>query len=282
MVDALLEWFKNPVLNGIGIVLAVVGLGFAVWFHLRETRVRDPRWDTRISTLIRGGDRKLDQLRIYYGEELVDTVSTSRFIFWNAGKETIDRSDVVQDDPPRIACLENTKLLDASVISVNEDTNHLNIDLVDEKTAHIEFEYLDHGHGGIIQIVHTGTEPGDVVIKGKIKGTGSVQRREVKGVKTLQFIERKFGRWGRTITMFIYMVLYLGMALVIAGFAVYFLSDISGDIFPLEGVGEWLALVWFGFIGLVWIWMCLYFIREAFRRWRGGIPRGLEDIEMDR
>jgi hypothetical protein len=161
-----------------GVIIGIAGIAVALWTHKRGTRIKAPLWDTRIANLVQGGGRRLADLKIVYKGEERDTVSTSTFVFWNAGQETILQTDIVRADPPRIEAVGDTLLLDATCLVANEASNKLDVERpVNNKRANITFDYLDQGNGGVFQAVHTGTQWTDAVITGRVKGVGPIQKK---------------------------------------------------------------------------------------------------------
>lgn len=60
-------------------------------------------------------------------------------------------------------------ILDISVLKGHDTANKIEAKLLDHHTAQISFDYLDHKEGGVLQIIHTGSEY-SVDISKKLKG----------------------------------------------------------------------------------------------------------------
>jgi hypothetical protein len=70
--------------------------------------------------------------------------------------------------------------LDTRILSSNNESSQVLVNLEDDSHARLSFDYLDYNQGTIIQIVHTGTSSKDIVTFGKVKGAKlSFQNKEL-------------------------------------------------------------------------------------------------------
>lgn len=154
-----------------GLILAIASLAAAYIFYKKSLKVKQPTYVIRTNNLIQNSISQINGLEITYKGRKVENLSVSKIIFWNKGTETIDNQDIIKVDSLRFECSENKHILDASIITSNKLSNQLRIEVVNSaKIAHIEFDYLDKGNGGVFQIIHTGTSSSDVFFKGELKG----------------------------------------------------------------------------------------------------------------
>ena len=118
--------------------------------------------------LIKNKQSDLDGLSILYGGKTVENLTVTKLTFWNSSIPTINNSDLIPNAPFTIS-LKNGIILDVSVLKGDSSSNLIKAIYLNEHTVKISFEYLDRKEGGIIQIIHTGTEDSFDVSK-QIKG----------------------------------------------------------------------------------------------------------------
>lgn len=176
-----IESFANNPLVSIGSLgLAVLGIILAIIFYVRSQRNKVPCFDTSNNTIIEGLHKALDGLEVRYKGVTQERITISKVIFWNDGKETIDKNDLVMQDPLRIVCPKDIEILDIQVISNNIELNSIVLEnqVVEEDTIYypVSFEYLDHEEYLIIQIIHNGDTSGRFSVAGKIKGVKSITK----------------------------------------------------------------------------------------------------------
>lgn len=174
MIDELNNW--------IGLVAAIF---FAVvtagYFYMLGKRTRDPSWAIRSNNIIRGFESQL--LDISYSGHPVETLTISKILFWNHGKQSIRGNAVLNggdiSEPVRIVCLTG-QILDSTVLQRSNTAIKFSATVSpDKKSAELSFLYLDQGDGAVIQVIHTGTSSSDLQIEGRIMETKRIRLREV-------------------------------------------------------------------------------------------------------
>lgn len=179
-MDALSGVVQNPAVTLLLIVLAVAGLILA-YVSYRTRRVKQACWAIRSNNIVAGYTAKLGALQILYGGEGVKNVTISRLLFWNRGRETIDRGDIAPADPLRIIAAGEVKLLDVAILHANNEPSQFSATVAsDRKSAVLCFEYLDPGQGAVLQVVHSGTSSKDVEVLGSIKGAGAPAKKVIR------------------------------------------------------------------------------------------------------
>jgi hypothetical protein len=151
----------------IGIASLVTGF----IFYRGSLRVKQPLFLVKSNALIRNSISDISGLEITYKGVQIADLFISEVLFCNCGAETLHRQDIVSGNPLRIVCSKDSFMLDAGVVKSNNQYSGLTVD-VDSGggVARISFEYLDQGHGGIIQIVYAGDSCEDLTILGDLKG----------------------------------------------------------------------------------------------------------------
>ena len=188
------EWWAmnwGNVIGVIGIVLAVIGLylSFKGWKRKRPTYV------IRSNNIFSELEHTIPDVEVKfpgYGSP-VKALTITKFAFWNAGTETINRQDIVKDNPLSLRAKSGVTILSVTVIDRTIPFNKLECGLNRERTeATITFDYLDHNEGALIQIFHSGTGNDDIQLEGTIKGARSIRRRSLG---TPRSKKRQLSRW---------------------------------------------------------------------------------------
>ena len=93
---------NNPLLNAFSLFLAILGIIFTTYFYFKSKKIRIPIYILRTVNLVRENVQKIDTVNILYAGNKVDNLSITKIAFWNDGKETINNSDVAQNNPIRL------------------------------------------------------------------------------------------------------------------------------------------------------------------------------------
>lgn len=178
----------QPDIEFIGFIVGILSLILSIYLYCVAIKKKEPCWSARSTNLISGSSRKLENLDIKYRKERVENLTISKFIFWNKGKETIDGPDLLISNHLKIIGKNNTKFLEASIISESSGSNECQL-IISSKSDSIEihFSYLDMNQGFVAQIIHTGLSSDDILVEGDIKGVTSVKKWNdfPKWIKTL-------------------------------------------------------------------------------------------------
>lgn len=171
---------NNPIISIGGFALGIIGIVLAVIFYARSKKDRLPCFEVNSNTLIEGLHKALDGLQLHYKGTPQARITVTKLAFWNAGRETIDKRDLVEKDPIGIACPNTLAILDIQVTQVSAKSNSVRLgSAVEQGDVHfypINFEYLDNNDYFVIQIVHTGQESEDIEVIGKIKGVKEIEK----------------------------------------------------------------------------------------------------------
>ncbi len=164
----------------VGTVLGILGLATGYLFYLWGRKTSSLA--TALTGLISSRDctTRLLALRSTSPATLtpIPNLTVTKVLFWNAGRETIRKQDVVKTDPVVIACNKpGCEILQADIIQANEPANKFEEKVSqDRQQVTVTFDYVDHGQGAVIQVCHTGTSDKDIEVRGKIMGAGPIRR----------------------------------------------------------------------------------------------------------
>ena len=171
------EKFKKAINNPYFIGLASVAgiLGFIVSLSIFFPPGKRPLYAIKSFNLINDSSSKINNLDIKYkfcnanktACELkpIERITVTKILFWNAGREKIDKTDV-DDNPITIKASRNNKILESKVINVaNKKTNFK----LDQLSNIISFSFLDTSNGGVIEVIHTGKSDEDIFLDGYVE-----------------------------------------------------------------------------------------------------------------
>ena len=171
--------FKNFVNNhkftfvtGIASLLCLA-LGLVVFFPPHKR----PFYSVKSFNLINDSSSTIENLDIKYKVckdklakencqlENIQSLTVTRILFWNGGRTKIDKTDI-DDNPITIVTSKGNKILEAKLLhSSNKKTDSR----LNQQTNIINFDFLDSGNGGVLQVVHTGLSDEDIVLDGYVE-----------------------------------------------------------------------------------------------------------------
>lgn len=177
------EIATNPNYIAFGWTITIISLLSSYYFYKKSHKEKLPKFKITSRILIRDYNSLVEDLSISYCNERIDNLTITNIALWNAGKETINKSDLVTKDKLRIELLENEnyspKLLYAGILIENNRANNFLIETIHgTNEVCIDFDYIDHNDGVVLKIIHTGTEDKMVKISGSIKGYGKLNEEE--------------------------------------------------------------------------------------------------------
>ncbi len=164
--------------------------------HLLTRKHKLPRYAIRSVALIRESKRLFPDLQLHfkgYGED-IDNFTVSRVILWNAGRDTIRKADMVDEEPLRVTVMPGIVILAANILQENNPPNGITCTVKRDKAAvDIGFKFLDHNNGAVLEVLHTGSQADDITVTGQLIGAGKPKRAKLEpltnvgpGFKTYQ------------------------------------------------------------------------------------------------
>jgi hypothetical protein len=100
------------------------------------------------------------------GDHKIDCISRTRIAFWNQRGDTVRRADILKSDPLRLQFSGEDQPLQTRVLAMSRRQISLTSNLGDvefKSCAIVDFDFLDGGDGGVIEVIHQGTEKPTVV-----------------------------------------------------------------------------------------------------------------------
>lgn len=172
----------NPWMAMFLFVVTLLGIILTIVFGFKSLKRKLPVIEIRSSNLINNFTNKYNGLKISLNGIDCENLTVTKIIFWNNGRETIQRSNIPDLDKIKIIPREGVKIFSAEIIKVANKVNNFylkNINNLSE--VEIDFDYIDKDEGVAIQILHSGNskEEGDLVVKGSVMGFGKLKNKGV-------------------------------------------------------------------------------------------------------
>jgi hypothetical protein len=155
-----------------GTCVGILGILLGCYFYFRGKREKKPQVRMKSFNLISQSvvEVKPEKIGITYLGNPIENMTVTNVALWNSGREPIRKEDILSTEPLRILTKEGFRILDAEVVQVNNDTNNLRCQLIEDNEVIIDFDYLEKGDGTVIQVFHTGNKNDDLQFKGKVIG----------------------------------------------------------------------------------------------------------------
>lgn len=164
----------NSIASIVAIVISIVAIVVTRWYY----KEKKPFYSIRSVNIIKNIFDDFDLLELSYSGEKIENFTVSKIAFWNGGLETIHRKDIVSSEPLIVKAKEGTDILDAKIIYSRDPANEFSL-TKHQLQFRLDFDYIDKGHGTIIQLIHTGLSNTDIEVKGKIKGAGPLKMKSI-------------------------------------------------------------------------------------------------------
>lgn len=177
MIELILN---NPFLQLIIVIVTVVGFPCTLFFGLRNPSKRQFSCVTHFSSIIKSGQSALTKLNILYENNQVTSVSSSIFTLWNSGKIDIRSSDMAMGKELKVIGNNKTKILDARILKVSDESNAFYVNKNENNEVEISFDYVNENEGVVLEVIHTGNQ-NSLNIDCKIKG-GKLLKRTSESV----------------------------------------------------------------------------------------------------
>ena len=161
----------------IGLIVGLIGLSLTYVFYRKNLRIKIPLFtvENRGPTGVIPED--LSELSFNYKGEEVKFFTVSRIAIWNAGKDTIHSTDVVESDPIQIVAEVGYKFLDANIRQVINSSNNFKIKFCPKEIL-IDFDYMGYKEGCCVEVYHNGKTSWALQVSGSIKGIGKIKHSQ--------------------------------------------------------------------------------------------------------
>ena len=171
------------------LIITIAAIIVTIVIAIKFQKKKKPVWAYVTRRIIGLGTDAPLELKLLFNEKPIFDVYRTIFIFFNRGNETIRKNDVTDAVTVRF---EGAELLrDAYVISVSKPEIRLSVINRGNNAFEIDFFYLDHSDGALVEVLHTKGER--LTCSGNIMG--------VKGIAYMEEFDpfrpkfRQFFKW---------------------------------------------------------------------------------------
>lgn len=171
-------WIQSPYVGLIGTIVGIIGLVVALValiLYFKDRRTKEPSFAKKSINITRQMASRVPGLEIQFLDRPVQNFTITKIAFWNNGRATVEREDVV--DPVRFRVRGAGTILQHEILYASGPSNNIVTSLGEERSEiTLDFSYLDRHEGAVIKIAHTGRSGADIVVSGKMKGVKLIQR----------------------------------------------------------------------------------------------------------
>ena len=167
----------------VGTTIGMAGLALALLFYWRSRVSGIIALQSHNVPMVGGSDAVFPaEVEVRYRGTPVPRLISSTVWIWNAGKKTLRGVDIVAHDPLQLHF--GGEVLNVRIRKVSREVVRITADTSGEmeKTVSYGFEFLDPGDGGVLEVLHTGSDEAP-------KCTGTI----IGFPKGLQFWGRAWG-----------------------------------------------------------------------------------------
>lgn len=171
MFDFLLKDETLKIITVISFVVGLFGLLYAYILHKKSWVVAKPAYQYKSVKLLDKESKGLPgDIEVLYKNDPIERLTRTFVVFWNDGKKTIERGKISEKEPLLIRFPEDSKILSARIVKSVKIANDIELfeDARKGNEVGITFDYIDHGDGVVIELLHTSEEEAPIFY-GQIK-----------------------------------------------------------------------------------------------------------------
>lgn len=156
-----------------GLLFTAFGLGLGLipahFYYRKGRKIREPLWSIWTAVLANTYTTNEVPLRLSYGDRALRSVSVSWVMIWNNGQEALEKTATSTHNPLQVVTSRGAMIIDANVVAQTDIGNQVTLKREEKGDAvTIAFDYLNYRQGFIVSIVHSGTSPRLLSVKGGI------------------------------------------------------------------------------------------------------------------
>jgi hypothetical protein len=173
------DFLSNPITGGIGVILAIVGLGLAIWIYFASQDERALTYFTHPVKSIVVDYGKTPKLQVQAGGKLIQgSITSSQIAFWNAGDASIRPQNVLK--PFVVEARPKVRIVDAILKKTSRDVAGIKLDLtqLDQGRIPVSWKILENGDGAVIQVIYVGEPSVSLQGSGIIEQQGDIKKLE--------------------------------------------------------------------------------------------------------
>ena len=165
---------SSPIAWAVSSILTVFSTVFAIYTWIAGKKRKQLSVSCKTNEIIIAGKSNIDKLQIRYDDQDIADLSCTNFYVWNNGNTVLNAGDIVNSKPLCIKSTGDAVILSAEIVRVSEETNNFAIKSMTDQMVEMSFDYVDHGEGFVLQILHTGKSR-DLEVACKIIGGSEIK-----------------------------------------------------------------------------------------------------------
>ena len=220
---------QNPWVIFLCFCFAILSLILAIVFFFASRKKKDFRYSYNSNRLIKDFTQQIDGLNISYKSESIESLTITKYVFWNKGNETINSSDFPSTSKLKIKIKKDFKILDSKIIFTKNETNNVKCELINNEEVLLMFDYLDKGEGFVVQLIHTSPNNKDLYVDGTIKGIGDISKKIIYFEPGyIRFLDKRLSKRGNdrskaqiTLKVMGWIIILLGIIFLICSIRIF-------------------------------------------------------------
>lgn len=254
-IKSILEFFSEPSAwyNLVALSLAIVSLFYGFIRDYVQSKKKEPVYWIRTTHLMRETIKDVKGLRILYNGAEINGLASTRFVFWNKGKEAIKHSDIASKNPIKITIDSSYEILDAFIDGCTDEDNNFTIKKdIDSKSILIDFEFMEKNDGISLKLIHTAPSSNSFNVTGKVISGSSIEYTSSASYSNLPILSELFPLRRKT-GYYIFKGSFIIMGLLL------FMSFFGSDEIRVD---SYIIRSFFMLIGVIYIYVGLFIIRR--------------------
>lgn len=170
-----------PLVTYVSLGLAILGIVLTIYYARRALERKDPRLYASYFDQLAMSTGIPEDVQITYQGRRVKRVARSYIWIWNAGRKVIKREDV-PDEQPIVVHLSDSDAVEILHLAVRKSSRigvNFSATKVGDAGFRIDFDFLDHADGALIEIQHTASPLVRIDTSGVVLGA-------VAGIRKMQ------------------------------------------------------------------------------------------------
>lgn len=188
--EAVKGFFEGPSLwyNLTAIILTAAGFIYGIISNYIQNKKNEPVYWIRTTHLFRETVKDVKGLHILYNNKEISDLSSTKFIFWNKGKDAIKQTDIASKNSIKITIDPDYEIFDAFIDkATSEDNNYIIEKQEDGKSVLVKFEYMERNDGVSISLTHTAPSSNKFKVTGKVISGSKIEYSRFAGFTAFSF-----------------------------------------------------------------------------------------------
>lgn len=187
--ELIMKFLQNSWIIFITTTFTIIGIPLSIYLYFKSKKEKSLKFEIKSNNIFKNFESIIENIKVTCEDKNISTLTITKILIWCDGKETIYNTDIATQMPLIIKSKEGKEILEAKIVSSNNQTNNTTLEKLENNNYKINFEFLDNKDGFIIQVVHTGSSSKDIILNGKIKGMkGNIEKKDSKNNKILNKI----------------------------------------------------------------------------------------------